>query len=64
MPPATKEDLKTTIYKQAEKHGPVTPETKKKLDEGIDTIFQDIKLTTKEAKNLEKPDPAKDQAKT
>ena len=59
-PPATKEDLKTTIYKQAEKHGPVTPETKKKLDEGIDTIFQDIKLTTKEAKNLEKPDPAKD----
>lgn len=56
-PAATKEDLKTTIYKQAEKHAPVTPETKKKLDEGIDIIFQDIKLTTKEAKNLEKPDP-------
>ena len=58
-PAATKEDLKTTIYKQAEKHGAVTPETKKKLDEGIDIIFQDIKLTTKEAKNLEKPDPFK-----
>ena len=58
-PVATKEDLRTTIYKQAEKHAPVTPETKKKLDEGIDIIFQDIKLTTKEAKNLEKPDPYK-----
>lgn len=58
-PPATKDDLKTTIYKQAEKHAPVTPETKKKLDEGIDIIFQDIKLTTKEAKNLAKPDPFK-----
>src|SRR5207244_103327 len=28
--PATKDDLGKVIYKQAEKHGPVTPEKKKK----------------------------------
>lgn len=56
-PPATKEDLKKVVYKQIEEHGPVTPEKKKKIDEGIDTIFEKIELTTEKAKSLEKPDP-------
>ena len=52
-PPATKDDLKKVVYKQ------VPPETttdeKKKIDKGIDTIFDKIELTTKKAKDLEKP---------
>ena len=60
VPPATKDDLKKVVYKQAEKAGPVTPEKKKKLDEGIDTIFEKIELTGKEAKELEEASPDKD----
>ena len=58
-PPATKEDLKKTVYKQTAEHGPVTPEIKKKLDTGIDTLFTKIELTSKKAKDLEAPDPFK-----
>lgn len=60
VPPATKEDLKKVVYKQTEERGPVTPEVKKKLDTGIDTIFEKIELTTAKAKTLEQPDPFKD----
>jgi hypothetical protein len=55
-PPATKEDLKKVVYKQVEQNGPMTPETKKKVDQGIDTIFEKVELTTAKAKDLEKPD--------
>ena len=55
-PPATKEDLKKVVYKQLEEHGPVTPDKRKKVDEGIDTIFDKIELTTEKAKDLEKPE--------
>jgi hypothetical protein len=55
-PPATKDDLKKVVYRQAEQNGPVTPDTKKKIDEGIDTIFDKIELTTEKAKDLEKPE--------
>ena len=57
--PATKEDLKKTVYKQAEEHsGPLTKQTKAKLDDGIDQLFKGIQLASKEAKNLEEPAPA------
>ena len=35
----------------------MSPETKKKVDQGIDTIFEKVELTTAKAKDLEKPDP-------
>ncbi len=63
-PPATKEDLKKTVYKQTAQNGPITPEVKKKLDTGIDTIFSKIELTSKKAKDLEEPDPFKGVALT
>jgi hypothetical protein len=50
---ATKEDLKKVVYKQVEKQGPMTPGKKKKIDQGIDTIFEKIELTTAKAKDLE-----------
>ena len=55
-PPATKEDLKKVVYKQVEEKGPMSPETKKKVDQGIDTIFAKVELTTAKAKDLEKPE--------
>ena len=54
-PPATKDDLRKVVYKQVEEQGPMTPEKKKKVDQGIDTIFGKIELTTAKAKDLEKP---------
>jgi hypothetical protein len=54
--PATKDDLKKVVYKQLEEKGPMTPETKKKVDQGIDTIFEKVELTTDKAKDLEKQD--------
>jgi hypothetical protein len=53
-PPATKDDLKKVVYKQAEEQGPMTPDKKKKLDDGIDTLWDKIELTTEKAKDLEK----------
>ncbi|MFZ3376817.1 MAG: cell envelope integrity protein TolA [Chthoniobacterales bacterium] len=55
-PPATKEDLKKVVYKQVEEQGPLTPDKKKKIDQGIDTIFEKIELTSSKAKDLEKPE--------
>ena len=52
-PPATKEDLRKVVYKQVT--GPMQPEKKKKIDQGIDTIFEKVELTTAKAKDLEKP---------
>jgi hypothetical protein len=54
-PPATKEDLRKVVYKQIESKKPMSPETKKKVDQGIDTIFEKVELTTAKAKDLEKP---------
>ena len=54
-PPATKEDLRKVVYKQVKE--PMTPATKKKIDKGIDTIFEKVELTTAKAKDLEKPGP-------
>src|SRR5262249_19535714 len=34
---------------------PMSPETKKKVDQGIDTIFEKVELTTAKAKDLEQP---------
>ena len=55
-PPATKEDLRKVVYKQVEEQGPMSPEKKKKVDHGIDTIFEKVELTTSKAKELEKPE--------
>jgi hypothetical protein len=55
-PPATKDDLKKVVYKQVEAKGPMSPDTKKKVDQGIDTIFEKVELTTVKAKDLEKPE--------
>lgn len=52
-----REDFKRTIVRQAEEKKPVGPEEKKQLEQGADDIFKDIQLTSKEAKNLEEPDP-------
>jgi hypothetical protein len=54
-PPATKEDLRKVVYKQVKE--PMTPATKKKIDKGIDTIFEKVELTSAKAKDLEKPGP-------
>ena len=54
--PATKDDLKKVVYKQVEEQGPVTSDKKKKIDQGIDTIFDKIELTNEKAKDLEKPE--------
>ena len=56
-PPATKDDLKKVVYKQVEAKGKMSPETKKKVDQGIDTIFEKVELTTAKAKDVEKPEP-------
>jgi hypothetical protein len=57
-PPATKEDLKKVVYKQA---GTMTPDKQAKLDDGIDKIFDKIELTTEKAKDLEKADEKADE---
>jgi len=57
-PPATKDDLKKVVYKQA---GPMTPDKREKIDKGIDNIFDKIELTTEKAKDLEKSDQDQDQ---
>ena len=54
-PPATKEDLRKVVYKQVQEQGPIMAEKKKKIDQGIDTIFSAIQLTSAKAKDLEKP---------
>ena len=54
-PPATKEDIRKVVYKQVKE--PMTRATKKKIDKGIDTIFEKVELTTAKAKDLEKPGP-------
>ncbi len=54
--PATKDDLKKVVYKQLETKKPMSPATKKKVDQGIDTIFEKVELTTAKAKDLEKPE--------
>lgn len=56
-PLATKDDLKKVVYKQVEAKGKMSPQTKKKVDQGIDTIFEKVELTTAKAKDLEKPGP-------
>lgn len=56
-PPATKEDLRKVVYKQVEEQGPMTPQKKKKVDQGIDTIFEKIELTSAKAKELEPQGP-------
>lgn len=55
-PAATKEDLKRVVYKQVEETAPMTPATKKNVDQGIDTIFAKVELTTAKARDLAKPE--------
>jgi hypothetical protein len=57
-PAATKDDLKKVVYKQVEEKGPMTPAAKSRVDQGIDTIFEKVELTTAKAKGLEKPEQA------
>jgi hypothetical protein len=52
-PPAKKEDFKKVIYKQVEEHGPMTTDTKKKIDKGADTMWDGIELAGAKAKDLE-----------
>jgi hypothetical protein len=54
-PPATKDDMRKVVYHQAEGNGHVNRETKKKLDKGIDKIFETVELTSTKAKDLEEP---------
>jgi hypothetical protein len=49
--PATKEDMKAVVKKQ--QPGPVTPATEKKIDKGVDTIWDGIELASAKAKDLE-----------
>ena len=41
---------------QVEEKGSMSRETKKKVDQGIDAIFEKVELTTAKAKDLEKPE--------
>jgi hypothetical protein len=56
--PAGKPELAKTIYDQAEKAGPITPEKKAKLDEGINNVFEAIELTGAAAKDIAAQPPA------
>src|SRR5205823_9530169 len=51
--PAKKDDLKKVVEKQV---GKVSPDEKKKIDKGIDTIWDKIELTNDKAKDYEKPE--------
>ena len=62
--PATKEDFEKVVYKQVEQHGPITPETKKKIDKGDDAMWNGIQLTSAKAKDLEQPDQSANQTPT
>jgi hypothetical protein len=55
-PPATKDDMKKVVHKQVTEQGPMTPDKEKKVDQGIDTIFAKVELTTEKAKDLEEPE--------
>jgi hypothetical protein len=61
-PPATKDDLKKIVYKQIDKKGTPSSDTKDKIDKGIDTIFEKIELTTAKAKDLEKQEQPANQS--
>jgi len=54
--PATKEDFDRVVYKQVEQRGPVTPQTRKKIDKGDDAMWNGIQLASAKAKDLEKRD--------
>jgi hypothetical protein len=54
--PATKEDFEKVVYKQVEQHGPITPETKKKIDQADDAMWSGIQLASAKAKDIEKRD--------
>src|SRR6185436_17639189 len=51
-PPATKDDLKKVVKKELNDQGPMSPEKEKKIDQGIDQIWDKIELTTEKAKDL------------
>lgn len=55
VPPASREDLQKVVYKQMS--GTMTPSKKKIVDEGIETIFEKVELTSERAKDLEGPAP-------
>lgn len=50
--PATKDDMKEVVKKQQKT--PVTPATEKKIDKAVDSMWEQIELTTGKAKDLEK----------
>ena len=64
VPRAKKDDLKKVVYKQIEEQGPMSAETKKKIDEGINTIFEKVELTTAKAKDLEKQEETPEEGST
>jgi hypothetical protein len=63
-PPAKKEDFKKVIYKQVEEHGPMTTDTKKKIDKGADTMWDGIELAGAKAKDLEPEETPSDGSTT
>jgi hypothetical protein len=54
-PPTNKDDFKKVINDQAKKHGPVSRDTRKRLDKGADDMWDTIELTSEKAKDLEHP---------
>ena len=53
-PPANKDDFKKTVNDQVSKHHKPDKETRKKIDDGIDKMWDGIELTSEKAKDLEK----------
>src|SRR5262249_11409731 len=51
--PATKDDMKDVVKKQ--QHEPVSSSTEKKIDKGVDTIWNDIELVGTKAKDIDHP---------
>jgi hypothetical protein len=52
-PPVEKEDFKQNVDRQANEHGPVSKEARRKLDQGTDSMWDGIELTSEKAKDLE-----------
>ena len=55
--PVTKQEIEHACVDEQENKQPFTPETKEKLEQGVEEVSKAVTLTTQEAKVHERPDP-------
>ena len=60
-PPAHKDDFKKVVNDQVSKHHKPDKDTRKKIDQGIDNMWDGIELTSKKAKDLDESDKPNDE---